>query len=329
MMKKLSRYLLNFVSTTKEAEIIEARLQEGSNNRAAQRLGIPRRTVDRAVNRVMKRAEEAGVSADIESAKILAIDIETAPLLSYLWSLWPNGGVNPQMVEAPSYVLSWAAKWIGGDEVFVDALCFDEDYEPGIEDDLRMLTGIWHLLDEADFVVGHNGDRFDIKRLNTRFLLAGLNPPSPYRQIDTLKMVKRCFAFDSNKLDYLLRQICGRAKGESGGFETWRRVMAGDMDAWDQLVRYNMQDVVDLEEVYLAIRSWDKSHPNVATAGAERLLPVCTTCGSENLIPTLKTSGTNASKFPLYQCGDCGTHVRGRKSVLTKEAKAALMMRAR
>lgn len=114
MMKRLSKNLLNFVSTSKERAIIEARLVTESNHQAAKLVGIPRRTVDRAVNRVINRAEEEGVgSSFVPESKILILDIETAPMLSYLWNLWPKGGINHQMVERPTYILSWAAKWLG------------------------------------------------------------------------------------------------------------------------------------------------------------------------------------------------------------------------
>lgn len=333
-MNKLSSTLLNYVSTTTnspydEREIIESRLATGSNNATAKELGIPRRSVDRAVKRVIKRAEESGVSVTVPNPKILCLDIETAPMLTYLWRLWIQGGVNHVMQESSTYILSWAAKWVGDSEVMSDALCYSPDYVPGMESDTYMLQGIWDLLDEADFVVAHNGDKFDIKHLNTQFLLAGFNPPAPYRQIDTLKMVKRTFAFDSNRLDYLLRKLFGRTKADSGGFETWRECILGNMDAWETLIRYNREDVEDLEDVYLTIRAWDKSHPSVATGEGRSGQPCCTVCGSENLRPTNRTAKSNVSRFPVLRCGDCGATVRTRTSDITPEERKGLLMKAR
>ena len=34
----------------------------------------------------------------------------------------------------------------------------------------RVLKSIWNLLDEADIVIGHNGDRFDLRKLRWRFI---------------------------------------------------------------------------------------------------------------------------------------------------------------
>lgn len=330
-MKTLSKALLSFTSTSKEADIIEARLSKTSNNSVARALDIPRRTVDRTVKRVIQRAEEAGVTPEIGRAKVLILDIETAPMLSYLWSLWPRGGINADMQESASYVLSWAAKWLGDDEVMADAICYNRGYSVGDEDDRRMLRGIWKLLDEADFVVAHNGDKFDIKRLNTAFLLAGLGPPRPYKQIDTLKMVKRAFAFDSNRLNYLLGALFGTSKAETGGFETWRQCILGNMEAWDTLIAYNKQDVTELERLYLEIRAWDKSHPSLSVMdpGAGGSIPACTTCSSENISPTGAYVYTNASRFEGYVCEDCGSQMRGRESKLSLAEKASLLVKAR
>ena len=332
-MKKLSRSILNYVSTKTrgkydEAMIVAERLRCGSNNKTAEVLGIPRRTVDRTMHRVMDRAMREGETGIVHEPKIAIIDIETAPILSYIWSIWkPAFGTN--MMERGSYVLSWAAKWLGEDEVFCDALCYQTGYDPANEDDSQMLEGIWNILDEADFVVAHNGDKFDIKRLNTRFLLAGMRPPSPFKQIDTLKMVKRCFAFDSNRLEHLLQEMYGFGKDDSGGFDTWRGCMQGDMEAWDKLLQYNKTDVTKLEKLYIDIRSWDKSHPNAATHAEASDVPTCVSCSSENVSPTGKAVSTNASKYDGYVCNDCGTQMRGRKSILSPTERDNLLVRAR
>lgn len=323
-MKSLSTRLLNYVSNKTrgrydEEEIISTRLQCASNREAAAALGIPRRTVDRTVARVVERAEEQGEVVTVDSPNILVLDIESAPILGFMWHFW-KGGTAPAMYQRPSYVMSWAAKWLGEDDVMADAICYNEDYQAGDEDDTRMLLGIWELLDDADFVVAHNGDNFDLKKLNTAFLLAGMGPPAPYKSIDTLKILKRKFKFDSNKLDYVLQQLEDKPKHDSGGFETWRGCMAGDMGAWEKLIEYNIEDVKDLERIYLRVRSWDHLHPSFATHKPIKGELVCTVCGSENVtLREGKTVSTAASVFQLYTCDDCGHHMRSRQSLLTTQ----------
>ena len=45
---------------------------------------------------------------------ILFLDIETAPLLGYVWGLWKNN-VGLNQIYRDSYVLNWAASWLGED----------------------------------------------------------------------------------------------------------------------------------------------------------------------------------------------------------------------
>jgi len=269
---------------------------------------------------VIERALEAGETSTVETPRILIVDIETAPMLAYLWNFWQKG-VPHGAQESETYMLSWAAKWVGNDEVFAE-------YTTKGTTDIRLLEGLWLLLDEADFVVAHNGDKFDIKRINTQFLLAGMRPPSPYKQIDTLKMVKRCFAFDSNRLDYIVGLLYGEGK-EKVDFEMWRKCMQGDERAFAELISYNKKDVVLLERLYLDIRAWDKSHPSAATHGSVSHLPVCTTCGSEDVYETDHTISTGVSKFRVWECGECGTQMRSRKNLISPEKRDRLLVRAK
>lgn len=301
--------------------IISTRLTTTSNRETAKELDLPRRTVDYVINRVIDRAEEAGEPITWERPRILILDIETAPMLSYLWSFWQQGAA-PKMQRDPTYILTWAAKWLEDEEIFTG---INTTGGP----DERSLHGIWFLLDDADFVVAHNGDKFDIKRLNTAFLQAGLRPPSPYKQIDTLKMLKRCFAFDSNRLDYVTRLLYGEGKENHDGFDMWRRCMQGDAEAFDEMVSYNKKDILLLERLYKDIRGWDKQHPSAATHGSVSDLPVCTTCGSEDVYETDHTVSTGVSKFRAWECGDCGSQMRSRRSLITPEQRKHLLVKAR
>jgi hypothetical protein len=306
-------------------------LKTTSNRETARATGIPRRSVDYTVNKIIKKAEEAGHTDIVaENPRVLFLDIETAPMLNYLWSLWPRGGINPDMQIERTYMLGWCAKWLGEHVVMKGSLRhFGKLDYPPIESE--MLHDLWHLLDAADFVVAHNGDRFDIKRVNTEFLLAGLKPPSPYKQIDTLKMVKRTFGFDSNRLNYLCKTMFDEEKAQHDGFKTWVGCMNGDQKAWDDMMYYNAKDVLLLEKLYLTIRSWDKGHPNMLLGSSTEVpqVPACTTCGSLDVFPTGKTTQTNAGKYEGWECGDCGAQMRGRRNIVPLERRRVLLTRAK
>src|SRR6266699_2886337 len=123
---------------------------------------------------------------EIVYAKILILDIETAPIRAKVWGIW-NQNIYIDQIGDDWFVLTWAAKWLFEKKVYSGRLTSKEAIK---QNDKRILKGIWQLLEEADIVVAHNGDKFDLPKLNTRFIIHKLNPPLPYQSIDTLKVIK-------------------------------------------------------------------------------------------------------------------------------------------
>ena len=132
-----------------------------------------------------------------QKPKVLIYDIETAPLLAYVWSMFQQGfGLNA--IHKDWYIISWSAKWLGAPAS--ETMYMDQRDAKNMEDDRALLKGIWKLLDEEDIVITQNGKRFDNKKLNARFVLNDMLPPSTYRDIDTLEIAKKRFGFTSRKL---------------------------------------------------------------------------------------------------------------------------------
>jgi len=184
---------------------------------------------------------------------------------------------------------------------------FDSIHKSSKED---MLKGVHKLLDEADAVVHYNGSRFDIPVLNKDFLLSGMPPPSPAKQIDLLQVARRQFRFVSNKLDYVSQALGLGKKTDHEGHTLWIKCMNNDRKAWKTMQAYNMQDVVLLERVYNKFKAWIKSHPNHNAYSANTC---CPNCGSSKL----HARGTQRSRtaiYQRYQCQDCGSWARSAKS---------------
>jgi len=232
--------------------------------------------------------------------KILLLDIETSPNLAYVWGIWEQN-VNVNHMVSSSSTLCWAAKWLDDKKVMFDSV--HESTEK------QMLRRIHKLLDEADVVVHYNGKKFDIPTLNKEFLLNGMPPPSPYKQVDMLHVARGKFRFQSNKLDYVSKQLGSGGKVKHAGFELWVKCMAGDKEAWRSMKRYNMGDVLELEKVYLKMLPWIGHHPN---HGAHADAPVCTNCGGKRL-QRRGTAVSSAGRYARFQCADCGTWMRGTK----------------
>jgi hypothetical protein len=236
--------------------------------------------------------------------KVLFLDIETTPNLGYCWGKYEQ---NIIQFEKESHMLCFTAKWLGSNKTIIYGLPDFPDYEKNKESDKELVRKLWDLLDEADIVVAHNGDSFDIKKTNARLVVNGLNPPSPYRTVDTKKVAKKHFMFNSNSLNDLGQLLGLGKKLPTGGFKLWLDCMAGDLNAWKKMKSYNKQDVLLLEKVYLKLRSWTKNHPNV---GVNISKETCHICGSSNI----QKRGFNyckVTKYQRYHCKSCGGWSQG------------------
>lgn len=247
--------------------------------------------------------------------KVLFWDIETAPIIAHVWGTWDqNVGLNQIMTDW--HLLSWAAKWQHESKV----MYMDQRDSKRIDDDKKLLRGLWDLLDEADVVVTQNGKAFDQKKVQARFILQGMQPPSSYKHIDTLLLARKHFAFTSNKLEYLADKLNTKYKKlkdhKFPGHEMWVECLKGNKAAFEEMERYNRQDVLALEELYNKLIPWSSTQPFTVFGKA------CS-CDAPNVIK----KGFNFSevgKFQRYKCTNCGAPSKDRTSCLTKEEKAAL-----
>jgi hypothetical protein len=231
------------------------------------------------------------------------LDIETAPSLGWVWGKWEQ---NVMDFEKNGYILSYSIKKMGSSHIKTTGL---PDYDMWKEDktnDSAILADLWNDLDQADVIIAHNGDRFDIPQINTRFVSLGMRPPSPYQTFDTLRVARKKFGFKSNKLDDLCRDLNIGRKLPHTGSHLWLSCMAGDLKAWKTMKRYNRRDVLLLEELYYKFLPWSSGHPPVNMGDPAR----CVRCGSGNV----KYDGfrfTNLRKKEQIHCLDCAGWFEG------------------
>ena len=254
-------------------------------------------------------------------AKILLLDIETAPIRAFVWSLWKqNVGIN--QIQNDWFILTWAAKWLFDDKVYSAKLTSSEAIR---QDDKRIMKGIWEMVNEADIVITHNGEKFDNLKLNTRFIINGFEPPLPYISIDTLKCAKRQFAFSSNKQDFISHSLGTPRKLDTGGFELWEKCYAGDNVSLAKMEEYNIGDIYGLEGNYLKMRPWIKPHPNLSLYILDTKQERCPTCGSEKLKEEGKSYKTSVGAYRLFRCGNCGASGRHRINEIKINEKRHLL----
>ena len=234
--------------------------------------------------------------------KILTLDIETTPNLAHVWQLFQTNVSINQIVES-SYVMCWAAKWLGKKKVY-----FSSTHET---DHKTMIKQIYDLVCEADSIITYNGVRFDMPTLNKEFIKYNLNPPEPYKNIDLIKTVRSKFNFPSNKLDYVAQALKLGSKVQHSGHELWVQCLANNRKAWATMKKYNKQDVALTEELYLKLRGWINNHPNYNSYTKD---DVCSNCGSTNLI--MKGYACNSNRvYRRIMCKECGKWGRKNKAI--------------
>ena len=199
-------------------------------------------------------------------------------------------------------MLSFAYKWLGEKKIHVHSLNDYTGYKLHRESDKLLVIDLWELLDHADIAVGHNADRFDLRKSNARFIAHGLAPPSPYKSIDTLKIARKHFKFDSNRLDDLGAYLGVGRKLPHTGKHLWLGCMNGDAKAWRTMRRYNAQDVALLERVYLKLRPWSSSHPNL---NLYTRASACQVCQSPQIIRNGRRVLRSGYR-QQFRCQSCG-----------------------
>jgi hypothetical protein len=258
----------------------------------------------------------------VSAPRILLIDFETFPNVAYVWGAYEQNVIE---MREDWYILSAAAKWYGSRPIDCRGLDdFGQKKLGNFVAERRLLKWVHSLMDEADIVIAHNGIDFDVKVANTRFIVHGFTPPSPYKTVDTKRAVKQVARFSSNKLDWLCKQLGLGRKVEHEGFPLWKRCAVGDTAAWRKMKRYNRHDVGGLlEPLYKLIAPWIRQ-PNAALySGDERC--VNPTCRSTDLhvYPRLYHAMTRA--YRRFQCNKCGKWSR---AVVSERKPRASMVQA-
>lgn len=223
-------------------------------------------------------------------AKLLVVDIETAPAELWGWGMYnQNFGVD-QVKKAP-YILCIGLKWVGRKETEVLTL-----WELGQEEMLARLTA---RIKEADGVISKNGIKFDIPWIRTELAKLRMKPLPPLTHIDLEKVARGYFRFLSNKLDWIAQYLgVGKKKGNEKGFKLWREVIEDECPkARRQMVKYCANDLVITEEAYMVLRPHIENHPAIRAVGAEG----CPKCGSKHT----KKDGfryTKCFRIQQHQC---------------------------
>lgn len=259
--------------------------------------------------------------------RILVIDIETSPIEMLGWKIFDEN-FSLDQIQKDWTILSYAAKWLGEKKIY-----YADTGGRGrrfVRSDRKLLKGIRALLDEADLVIAQNGKKFDVRKINARLVAHDILPPSPYRVIDTMLVAKKYFAFTSRKLaymaDYLKLQKRKDEHPEYPGFKLWLAVLQDIPAAWRVMKRYNKEDILTTELVYLRQRPWIENHPNLGAYSTEER-PICPACGSTHMTKDKnRRTVLQQGVYIQYKCADCGHYARGKTMQLPISKRRSMLV---
>jgi hypothetical protein len=237
-----------------------------------------------------------------KTPKVFLLDIESATVWTRVWGLWRQRIPYQNIIKVDGrpmdwFMLCWAGKWLGDDKIISDSVT---SWEATHRNDKRIARSIWKIIHEADVLIGHNLDRFDLRKI----------------------------MHSAHNLDYLNSIFSLRMK-EDTDYQLWIDCEEGDKEALAYMLHYCESDVLALEDLYLKLRPYMTSHPNLGLYVDDED-PMCPHCYSKEIIRdgVYKDAvyTTNVSVFPAYRCLKCGATPRGRKTIVSKEKRDGLLV---
>lgn len=250
----------------------------------------------------------------MKTLKRLFWDLEVSPDIVLSWRVGHKVSIGPENIIKERAIICIGYKWEQDKKARV--LVWDDK-----QDDKEILRQFINLANEADELIAHNGDKFDMPWFMTRCLFHRLPTFPVYKTADTLQWAKRRFYFNSNKLNYIA-QFLGMGAKLKTDFGMWREItLNNDRSALKKMAIYCARDVELLQNVWqkLAPLSAIKSHAGVM---ANRDNWSCPACASEHVKKNLSRISACGTTSHQMKCNDCGRYYAISQSVFDRYQKA-------
>jgi hypothetical protein len=246
---------------------------------------------------------------------IVLLDTETSFMKLADFSLKNSGFISPDNIieDWSMYCVAW--KFLDVKKTY--SACVNSN---DIKNDKEIVSMVREVLEDTKLLIGHNLDKFDLKKFNTRLIYHKL-PPINHKilTLDTLKVARKHFAFTSNRLDYLARFLGIGHKMPHVEGNPWLKLINGvevekTLKHMTDYCKYDVDPL--LEGVYLRMRPYI-DHPKLSGPIKDGCEVYCQHCGSNDL----QRRGDRVSKAGIfstqYQCKE--RHCMGWTSTKEKE----------
>jgi len=237
-----------------------------------------RKSIDAVRKKVETIRQDQKIQGEQKPFKRLFFDIETSYVKANLWRQGKQY-VRPEQIVTEKKIICISYKWQGENKVY--SVQWDDKHS-----DKKLVKDFVKILGQADEIIAHNGDRFDIKELRTRAILNGVLMFPKYRTLDTLKKARKYFNFTSNKLDLLGNYFNVGRKLDHEGFTLWEKTVEGTKAEQKKylakMVSYCEQDVILLEDVFSVLTPYIDHNTNLAVLKGGRKWQ-CPECASKSV----------------------------------------------
>ena len=230
----------------------------------------------------------------------LYFDIETSPNIGLFWEAGYKKNIDYSNIIQERAIICICYKWEEEKEVY--SLQWDSK-----QNDKAMLQKFIEVANMANELVGHNGDKFDLAWIRTRCLFHKIDMFPKYTTIDTLKVARSKFKFNSNRLNYIA-DFLGIGQKIKTEYSLWKDILLKkDKVAMDKMIKYCKKDVLLLEQVYKALSNHiePKTHYGVIF-GEDR--GTCPECGSDDLAKKDRRVLASGLIKLVLRCKTCGKY---------------------
>ena len=242
--------------------------------------------------------------------KILLLDFETSPWVAECYGkIWEPVVMD---IKEFSQILSVAYRWYGETKTHYLGQNEIEGYKKGKLNDKKLLEIFSEVIKQADYIVAHNGDKFDWLMIKERIMFHRLQPLPEIPSFDTKKLFAQNSNLPSNKLNYA-SVFMGNGRKMEHADNLFSKCKAGDENAWRINKKYNKRDVDVMYDDFKDIMPYVKlsSKQTVFSSGVQCKNPLCL---SYQVAKSKRSRVKNGWKIQ-YQCNKCGRYFTSDKII--------------
>lgn len=246
-------------------------------------------------------------------AKILVWDIEVLPEIVWAYpTRRSNEAIKLKTIQDQT-ILSVSSVWLNKyQDKGAKAIEYEDVFQDDMHDDRELCQYIWNLLDEADVVVHHYGDMFDVPKMMARFMYYDMGAPSYFESMDTKKLYNK-IGVPSKKLTEIGRYLeVGQKEGSHG--DLWFDMYNGCKKARKAMRKYNDQDVKLTADILLKVLPYATNATSLSKYNGPT--KACQ-CGSTDYYEE-GVSATRGRFKKRYVCNTCGSQFKSDKSFITR-----------